>query len=79
MFLMKKPAAPAVDTDVMDSALRELIAMIPPERERTPLTVLLLELAAALLLELRAANVAPWPTDRAQLFLDVLDRLGVQR
>jgi hypothetical protein len=79
MFRKRRPLAVTVDTDAMDSALRELIAMIPPERDRTPLTALLLEIGAGLLIDMRSVPVTSWPTERFQLLLNVLDRLGVQR
>lgn len=68
-----------IDAETMDAALREVIAMLPAERPRTAPTGLLVEVAAGLLLDMRACAVTTWPTDRFNLLLNVLDRLGVQR
>lgn len=67
-----------IDTQTMYAALREVIAILPADRPRTVQTGLLVEVAAGLLLDMRACDVTRWPTDRFNLLLNVLDRLGVQ-
>lgn len=68
-----------IDTETMDAALGEVIAMLPADRPRTTQTGLLVEVAAGLLIDMRARDVTKWPTDRFNLLLNVLDRLVVQQ
>lgn len=75
VFGRRKP----VETEDMDATLREVVGMLPADRERTVTTTLLVELAAGLLLEMRGSSGAAWPTDRFLLLLNVLDRLGVEQ
>lgn len=67
------------DTETMDAAILEVIAMLPQNHERTPRTTLFVEIAAALLIEMRKCGAIGWPTDRFEYLMAVLQQLEITR
>lgn len=61
--------------NAIDEAMQDAVALLPGASDRSRRTQLLVEIAAGLLLDMRAHEVTRWPTERFRLLLQVLEKM----